>query len=700
MEIDVRNCNNIDSARLTIKEGKLNIKFASNGTGKSTIAKAIYYGYGNIGGDMDDLVPFKYREVNPDNMTPSITGLENVTSIMCFDEEYVNKVTFQQDELIRNSFDVLIRTDAYKTTEREISKLILATQEQFTNNSELETLMSNLKELSAAFNVTAAGNLSKASTGMKGLAGGNKITHIPKGLEEYQPFIQSQKSVNWIDWQSKGHKEFSELSESCPFCTKDATDRKDRISRVSQEYNKNLIKNLIAIIEVIGKLGDYFSNDARERLGEITLLKEGMEKEHETFIINTKLQIDTFISKLESLSGLSGFHFKDGENVSEKLPSYLLDLKFFDTLTSKKTQEAVNNINSSINALTDKAGILQGQINIQRAEMGKLVEQYQHDINGFLTYAGYQYRVEIVGEGDRSQLKLRHIDHSEHLNGGSQYLSFGERNAFAIVLFMYECLSKKPELIILDDPISSFDKNKKFAILEMLFRREAESCLKGKTVLMLTHDIEPIIDTLKSVRKQFDNQVSASFLRLSKRQIVELDVNYNHIKTFMQICKRAIISDSNTILKLIYLRRNFEILDDKGDAYQVLSNLFHKREFLIDLREPKNSDGQYPEMDLTKLSNGTEVIRKDIEDFDYSSLLERILDREYLQKLYQGCDTGYDKLKVFRLLAMDCVDNSVIKKFINETYHIENEFIYQLDPFQFDLVPEYVVDECDRMLET
>ena len=80
---------------------------------------------------------------------------------------------------------------------------------------------------------------------------------------------------------------------------------------------------------------------------------------------------------------------------------------------------------------------------------------------------------------------------------------FGERNAFAIVLFMYEVLSTNPDLIILDDPISSFDKNKKFAILEMLFRRESASCLKNKTVLMLTHDVEPIIDTVKSL-KQFE----------------------------------------------------------------------------------------------------------------------------------------------------------------------------------------------------
>ncbi|MBW6100664.1 hypothetical protein KZ774_24655 [Escherichia coli] len=80
-------------------------------------------------------------------------------------------------------------------------------------------------------------------------------------------------------------------------------------------------------------------------------------------------------------------------------------------------------------------------------------------------------------------------------------------------------------------------KNKKFAILEMLFRRASGECLKNRTVLMLTHDVEPVIDTLKSVRRLFSNQVTASCLRLSAGVIEELPVNDGDIMTFMQICK-------------------------------------------------------------------------------------------------------------------------------------------------------------------
>lgn len=694
MEINIKNCNNLDEANITIQEDKLNIKFAPNGTGKTTVAKAIQFSSDDSDSSINDLMPFKYRSENPDDAQPSVEGIDSSTKIMCFNEDYVNQFTFRPEELVSNSFDIFIRSDAYKATEQEIEELVTNIKQLFTNNPEFEELISNLKELNSAFKLTRSG-ISKASTGMKGLSSGNKIEHIPSGLESYQPFIQSNKSVGWVDWQTKGHKEFSELSDTCPFCSSDSSEKKEQIEKVSQEYDKNTIKNLIAIINIVERLGEYFSDDTKEKLATITSLKDGLEKEHETFIINVKSQINDLIGKLEALRTLSGFHFKEGERVTEKLPSYKLDLAFFTHLDSTKTQEAITSINNSIDVLITQAGVLQGKINIQRREMQNLVEKHQEDINGFLSYAGYRYQVQITGEDNQSQLKLLHIDHDEHLSGGNQHLSFGERNAFAIVLFMYECLAKKPDIIILDDPISSFDKNKKFAILEMLFRRDASSCFKGKTVLMLTHDVEPIIDTLKSVRKQFNNQVSASYLRFNNGQITEQTISESDIKTFAQICMGAIESPRNGIIKLIYLRRHYEILDDLGDAYQVLSNLFHKRGQPIDTREDRNDEDEYPEMGEEPFSSGCAEITSHISGFDYDSVLNQLSDHAELLSLYQQCQNGYEKLQVFRLLEMP-TENSVIKKFINETYHIENEFICQLDPAQFDTIPEYVVTECNK----
>ncbi|WP_420934413.1 AAA family ATPase [Alteromonas sp. A081] len=702
MQINVRNCNNIASALLTIEEGKLNIRFAPNGTGKSTISKAIQFSSSDDHQSLAGLLPFNLREQNPENLAPDVSGIDHIHSIKIFNEKYVEDIAFRPEELVENSFDIFIRNDAYKAVEAEIKQYVEAIQQEFTNNPDLESLISNMRELSGAFKITASGGLSKSSSGAKGLSGGNKIINIPPGLESYQPFIQSSKTVNWIDWQAKGQKEFSELSESCPFCATDTSSKQELITKVGKEYDKNLIKNLLGILDVVEKLGDFLSDEARENLRTITSLTDGIGKEHEEYIVTLKSHIDILIEKLEKIRTLSGFHFHEGDRIGEKLPNYKVDLQFLNTLNSEKTRETIANINQSIEDLIKQAGPLQGRVNIQRREMNRLIDRHQKDINDFLTYAGYRYEVAIVGEGEKAQLKLRHIENSSHLSGGSQHLSFGERNAFAIVLFMYECLAKKPDLVILDDPISSFDKNKKYAILEMLFRRDSGRCLKGKSVLMLTHDVEPIIDTLKSVRGQFNNQVNAAFLRLRDNKISEQAIASSDLKTFVEICDGILSSPLDPIIKIIYLRRRYEVLGNLDNAYEVLSNLFKKREIPEDHRVPVSEDGISTQLSAENLAAGLNEIVSYIAEIpsDYPSLLALFKNENQIKALYHSSQNGYEKLQLTRILRdIETVDNSVVRKFINETYHIENEFIFQLDPSRFDLMPEYVVKECDKIVE-
>ena len=201
MNINSKNCNNIDDANVTISEGKLNIKFVPNGTGKSLIASALKLHIEDVD-SLGDLTPFKLRESNPEGVQPAVTGADSLHSILCFNEDYVSQFVFQQEELLSNSFDVFFRSDDFVEREEEIEELMTEIKSAFTNNQQLEQLISNLNEMSAAFKLTKAG-LSKASGGMKALSQGNKIQHIPQGLEPYQPFLQSQNSVRWIDWQTK-----------------------------------------------------------------------------------------------------------------------------------------------------------------------------------------------------------------------------------------------------------------------------------------------------------------------------------------------------------------------------------------------------------------------------------------------------------------------------------------------------------------
>ena len=68
----IKNCNNIKEALITIEQGNLNIKFAINGTGKSTIAKALL----NKEKDLSLLKPFGKEEIPYVECNPKFNNVE------------------------------------------------------------------------------------------------------------------------------------------------------------------------------------------------------------------------------------------------------------------------------------------------------------------------------------------------------------------------------------------------------------------------------------------------------------------------------------------------------------------------------------------------------------------------------------------------------------------------------------------------
>lgn len=42
--------------------------------------------------------------------------------------------------------------------------------------------------------------------------------------------------------------------------------------------------------------------------------------------------------------------------------------------------------------------------------------------------------------------------------------------------------------------------------------------------------------------------------------------------------------------------------------------------------------------------------------------------------------------------------NDVLRKYVDETYHIENDYIYSLDVRRFNIVPENYIVDADRFV--
>jgi energy-coupling factor transporter ATP-binding protein EcfA2 len=689
MEFRIKNCNSIDEAVVSIEVGRLNIKYGTNGTGKSTIALAVAFG-SNPDADLSQLTPFKHRSGDPmASHKPSIEGAEQFSNVAVFNEEYVNKFVFQQDEVLKNSFDIFIRSSEYEIKMAQIEALVNEIRETFNKNKQVDEIIKDLGDLSDGFGKSQSG-LSKASKIGKGIGNGNKIEHIPEALEPYTSFIKSENSVKWIKWQIEGNA-FLDTSTDCPYCTSPTEDKKNIILAVGHEYDAKSIEHLIAIKSIIERLGKYLEIETLEKVKSIINNKDGLKKEETSYLLCLKNEIDTLKEKLSDAKSISFFSLRDVEQVNSYISGLQIDLGLLASMNSPDTKAIVDEINKSLDSIGARAGILQGEINKQKRSIEKAISKYKREINTFLRYAGYKYEINIQDEANSYKMKLKHIDFPDNIDNGAFHLSYGERNAFSVILFMYECLTKNPDLVVLDDPISSFDKNKKFAILEMLFR--GKESLQGKTILMLTHDIEPIIDLIKSLNHTFQPSPVAAFLKSRSGIIEEIQITKADVSSFAQICNENISCSADDVIKIIYLRRHYEIIDSKGLEYNLLSNLLHKR-----AQPVIRIDGNEIPMTLEQIDNATTIIAERIQLFDYQVILDKVNNRETMIAAYKAAQNNYEKLQLYRIINNENHESDVVKKFINESFHIENEYIMQLNPRKYDFIPEHIVAECDNSL--
>lgn len=699
LNIKIKRCNSIENGQIKLVENSLNIKYAINGTGKSTISKAIQFAINDKNVTTNDLIqlkPFKYR-VDAGTNNPEITGIDVLESVAIFNEEYVNQYVFQPNELLKNSFDIFINNDDYKQGMIEINDLIKDISKTFDENQDIEVMLNDLNELLQSFG--SANGLSKSSSFYKAVGKGNLLENIPKELEVYSDFIKHDKNTTWLTWQMKG-KDYLDISNCCPFCTSSSIEeKKQTIKAIGDKYDSKLIEHLNKVINTVSKLSSYFTEDTYTKIIDISKNIDGLQKEHETFLLEIREQISTLIDKLSSIKSLGFTSLKDFDKVDAVIQNYKIDLNYIGHLNTETTSEKVTKINNSLDEILEKSGQLQGKVKLQKNTIESTIKRYKKEINEFLQYAGYNYSIDIKEDTTTNtnpyKMQLIHNDFVEsNIDNAKNHLSYGEKNAFALILFMFDTLKNNQQLIILDDPISSFDKNKKFAIIEMLFR--GDKSFQNKTVLMLTHDFEPIVDIVLHHSDIFNVVCpNASFLENIDGELSEKIITKNDIKTFIEIVKENISSLDETINKLIYLRRLHEITNNKGLAYQLLSNIFHKREV-----PEYQSSTENRQMTVDEISEASQEIIEAIHTtFQYLTCYQNISNKNELIRLYEKATNNYEKLQIYRVLNNDNHENRTIRKFINETFHIENDYIYQLNPCKYQTIPYYIIKECNKDIE-
>ena len=693
IKAEISNCNNILSGTIQILKNQLNIRYATNGTGKSTIASAI--DLQSKQESLSALRPFDGAGEPTCSLSPP------VNKVLIFNEEFVNSFVFQQSEVIQNAFEVFIKTPEYEKQQDLISQRLKSIHLDVAEHTDIQQIISAGRSVLSKFAQNQDGTL-RLTGHMRSLINSESIFELPEKLIKFQPLMDKDYKVDWVGWKQEG----SEYDDTgiCPFCTSGLSGEYQGEKELFQSsYTKSNVKNIIETLSLFDSVEDFMDESKRKTLYQCI---KGTKDEREI-----KLWLQRFVNDLkflvDELSDVEQFNSfrvqrEDISNLDEVLKKLIIDISNLEIFNNQKVKDSIDFVNQKINAVLSETELLKNEIGQLKGLIGDRKQHAITDINDFLTTAGINYKFEIRDESeDVSKTVLSYISKSQDLFEVSEinlHLSWGEKNAFALVLFMHYALSQEPELIILDDPISSFDNNKKYAIISRLFSSKRSSFYR-KTVLMLTHDLQPVIDYVIN-DKPTGKYMSAYFFQNKEGVITEQEISESDIKSLPKmLAENAKNADLNKIHRVASLRKFLEHVPDQGvgqnNAYNLLSCLLHGK------TTPTSKDDTT--LPIEGIESGEALIKRYIPDFTYAAYSAQVFTKEALLNIITDEQNTYFRLQAFRVLLevlhlKSKISDDVLMKYIDEQFHVENDYMFTLDFVKYDTVPDFVIPKCLEFL--
>lgn len=689
-------CNNINCATITLKPNATTVLHGMNGSGKSSVAKAIQLYNGDDGQTLEVLKPYASESL------PSVEGLPSDANILVFNEDYVDSTLFKGDmELIENGYKVFVDTPEYRKAAKETDELLADAVIRLRDEGKVAELLSTVNNLLSCFGKVSRQTYSKTSPIAKGVVlNGNLVEHVSPKFKSFTSLIQADNAKEWLLWRGKGGK-FSSRGV-CPYCGKTLAQSELEICNEMQAtYGGKYIDSYTKAIATFGEAEVLLSENARTQADAILRgrLEEEPNPENEAFLTGIKTDAEGLRAKLEKIQQLNYSSLKDEEKGADYFEGLKIHVELLEKMNSQFAVERINSINAVLDDLSSKVRDIQIAIGRQSAALRKSIKASMAEMNAFLGSAGFPYEISIASpDGTRCAVSLKPRGLEMNVKDLKSHLSYGERNSLAIALFSAQVKSEKPDMVVLDDPISSFDQNKKYAILQRLFSKSKGVC-RGITTLLLTHDFETLIMIGKVHRSLLCN-TSCFYARNDGGVLSLIPVEDDDFNSAVQCFKTIVASDASLPYRIALARRAVEIAYGKSPAWHVLSSLMHCRE-VATMREQELTDEEWKEAKKQLEDIG-------LKDFNYQDLLSQLGNSELLS-VYDQEPSPVEKICAFRLLAdnnageMSQVCNranidETVFKFANEYFHIENLMAYQFDPVKFNTVPAGIIETCDKVI--
>ncbi|NCD05856.1 MAG: hypothetical protein EOL97_07030 [Spirochaetia bacterium] len=704
--VKIENCNCISKAEIKIKKNSLNLKYGPNGTGKSTISKAISAQINNQIDELNELKPFN------ETHNPSV-NCDDFQSVKVFNEDYVNSYLFTEKSFLDNSFRVFLHSKVLDDLSDETDKLLKELQSVFEQNENINGLKEFLPQYFDT--IKYQNNSLSIRGGVAELIKGNGygFEKYPE-LRNYSPFYKDKEFNSfskWAKWRNDGSTIMN--GEICPFCTNSLEMEK------IQEQNKiiaNVFKN--SAISTANKVL-IFLNEGIEKnyinIESVNALKEYIGDSNKSDELTSELtqlakETEYLTSKINKICLFRPMNIKGNQidEIESVLSNLIIDERQIPNYyTTKIVTDLIAYISLKINDLKQKTGKLKGLFYKCQIKTEELIKDREEDINHFFGLAGFPYKFIIKDDGENksySYLVPINLSEDKKVEKLETHLSWGEKNAFSLVMFMFEAISEGVDLIILDDPISSFDKNKKFSVIKRMFDNQKES-FRDKTVIMFTHDMQPIIDYVYGkffTRLGLTTPLEAMYLNNENGIIYEKEITINDLKNIVELTKEiATNPNQEMIVRCVNLRKYIELTNPNfstSTEYEILSNIMHGRIIPIDKKGNELSK-QIIEEGLINIS--LYIKNKNYKDFIKTTTDKNLFallssSDEYTKIIAIRC--LFEKERDINLLSMLRKKYPCTCKFVNEVNHIENDYIFQLNPLVFFEIPQFYINQLQDFL--
>ncbi len=549
MDIIIENLKNINRLDISLEEKKVNFIFGISGSGKTAISDAL------TESNLEEITQIgKLVE----NVVIKVDGRDrNLNAFQIYNQKQVDNLSVYAIEG-QDAYEIIFsNSESYNEKVDEFDKLVSQLALKRNEIFNRRNLIQRLLDSQGAIKLKKKDELPKTA-----LVNKIKELHVNEKSKEILAAAKTY-GQDKFGWLKKGTLYSEYIEKKCPFC--------------EQEIERNKYESLNEILKI--------DNVFFKAINEESKMYSDLDLEKPDYLDKDSLDKHSLVMKKYSLvlaDLVKINNFIDLNNIEDIDPQKLTKIELSDAFI-----EIYPDITKIVNETNNEITKIKQHLSQLKSQMKKVISDNLNEINTNLKLLGFKYKVvqrPVKPKEKKGSFILKHKSDANELDR-SKHLSTGEKNILALIFFL---LKTKTKNLIIDDPASSFDENRRKIIYDLILKKA-----NRRTIIVLSHDEVFTKFAIKS--KYLDRNENIGVVKYMSNytgQPITQDIHTSDYNTLETFAKDRIVNTTNPLLHVINSRIIFESKRNENSlskaAYGYLSAIIHQEPETLVMEELSN----------------------------------------------------------------------------------------------------------------